>query len=56
MPNTMSDITQTAASSPTTQEPSAMTSFLHKVGAPIAWIAVGYLIATITQRPRRSAA
>lgn len=28
--------------------------FLHKVGKPIVWMAVGYLLATLIQRPTRS--
>ena len=27
--------------------------FLHKVGKPIIWMAVGYLLATLIQRPTR---
>ncbi len=29
------------------------TSFLQTVGAPLVWIGVGYLLATLIQRPRR---
>ncbi len=33
---------------------SNVTPFLHKVGAPLVWIGVGYLLATLIQRPTRS--
>lgn len=29
-------------------------TFLHKVGVPLFWLSVGYLAATLLQRPRRS--
>lgn len=54
MPNTMTDETVGNALSNTPPVESGMTTFLHKVGAPIAWIAIGYLAATLMQRPRRS--
>lgn len=31
-----------------------MTPFLKSVGAPLIWIGVGYLLATLIQRPTRS--
>lgn len=55
MPNTMTDdpgLGNSSASVPAAQN--GMTTFLHKVGAPIAWMAIGYLAATLMQRPRRS--
>lgn len=39
---------------PTAQTPTDMTPFLSKVGAPLIWIGVGYLLATLIQRPTRS--
>ncbi len=30
-------------------------TFLTTVGAPLIWIGVGYLLATLVQRPRRAA-
>lgn len=40
---------------PTTPDTSNtnVTPFLHKVGAPLVWIGVGYLLATLIQRPTR---
>ncbi len=36
---------------PTTVVPAP--TFLTTVGAPLVWIGVGYLLATLIQRPRR---
>ncbi len=34
--------------------PAAGNEFLKTVGAPLIWIGVGYLLATLIQRPTRS--
>lgn len=39
---------------PQTAGNTEVTPFLQKVAAPIIWIGVGYLLATIIQRPRRT--
>lgn len=39
---------------PTTPASTDMKPFLNTVAAPLVWIGVGYLLATLVQRPRRS--
>lgn len=41
---------------PTAPGNAPVTPFLQTVGAPLIWIGVGYLLATLMQRPRRGGA